>query len=87
MGWARCGLAGGGRWLLGREEDILVSLLVMWFVPIVPGTQQSLQQQAHGRLCLLHGQAPRKQAELLVTEVSAASPYSLNPMLLTAEFR
>lgn len=74
-------------WLLGREEDTPVSLLVMRFVSIFPGTQQALQQQTHGWLRLLHGQAPYIQAELLVTEVSADFPCYLGLMFPIAEFR
>lgn len=41
------------------------------------GTFQSVQQQIDRRLCTLHGQASRVQAELLGIEVSLGLPSSL----------
>lgn len=41
------------------------------------GTFQSVQQQTDRRLCTLHGQASRVQAELLGIKVSLGLPSSL----------
>lgn len=62
----------------GGLPGLKAHLLVMCFVSIFPGTQQSLQQQTHRWLCRLYSQAPCAQAELLVPEVSPDFPSSLN---------